>query len=52
MPPFAAVKSTRRGRRTSLLPFMEQNAIYQQATGNSWNVRTGAVEDLRLPDGT
>src|SRR5437899_2298861 len=59
MPPFAAVKSNTVAGSSHffLLPFIEQNAIYQQANGNAWNVRTAAVKifvcplDATAPDG-
>jgi prepilin-type N-terminal cleavage/methylation domain-containing protein len=59
MPPFAAVRGTNVAGSSHffLLPFIEQNAIYQQANGNSYNVRTAAVKifvcplDATAPDG-
>ena len=33
-----------------LLPYIEQDNLFQQANGISFNVRTGPGEDVRLPD--
>ncbi|MFO0811114.1 MAG: DUF1559 domain-containing protein [Gemmataceae bacterium] len=33
-----------------LLPYLEQSALYQQANGNSYNVRTGVVKMFSCPN--
>jgi hypothetical protein len=59
IPPFAGIRGTGVSGSSHffLLPFIEQNAIYQRANGNSWNVRTESVKifvcplDATAPDG-
>ncbi len=62
LPPFAGIMALSGSTATGsahfyLLPFVEQSALYQQANGNSWNIRTAAVKiftcpmDATAPDG-
>src|SRR5438445_12671409 len=49
LPPFSGIMSNSAGTSAGsahffLLPFVEQNALYQRANGNAWNVRTEVVK--------
>jgi prepilin-type N-terminal cleavage/methylation domain-containing protein len=50
MPPFSGLIGNSAGSsHFFLLPFIEQSALYQQANGNSYNVRTGVVKIFTCP---
>ena len=51
LPPWAIGTTTQNASAHFLiLPFIEQNTVFQQANGNSYNVRTTAIKAFTCPD--